>query len=1561
MRDAAKVNTPITEKSKMAVIVLGMHRSGTSAVTRGLEVLGVQLGDNLHPSGEDNPKGFWEDKDCLQLNERILSYLGSAYDRLGLVEWDIEHDDPQLAEYAVEAEELVRAKLHVSQYWGFKDPRTARLLPFWMGVLDRVGCDVGFVIAIRNPLSVMRSLQKRNGFEPEKSFYLWLEHVVPAVARTKGKKRVVVDYDALLDAPEVQLRRIARDLRLPEPDAAELAVYERDFLEGGLRHTAYSSKDLEQDPAVPPQVRTAYDTLLRVSSDELRLDDLEVEQVFSQLLRELASLLPALNLITRQESRLWEQGAALHSGNETLHHTQLTLSDTQMALRRSEEAANVDRQRLSDVTEAVLRNARTIESLQGLFTEYAERTAESIRVLATSTAEFAQQIESSNRVVQAGEHRIESLTQTIHALAMQVDELRRTRSWRWVSHLRSASHYARRVYWAIRRRIVRLIRALWRGVPLSRRWKEALKAYVFTRFAAVLQSTTAWQQWNEFRHGIVTPLPTEVIRYPQRLPTFDAKLPDYMPLTTASPLRKKEARLICFYLPQFHPIPENDEWWGRGFTEWTNVRPAQPQFVGHYQPHVPGELGYYSLLDPAVQRRQIELAKLYGVEGFCFYFYWFAGKRLLETPIERYLNDPTLDLPFCLCWANENWSRRWDGLDSEILIAQQHSPEDDLAFIAHVSRYMRDPRYIRVGGRPLLLVYRPGLLPQPKKTVDLWRDWCRENGYGEIYLAYTQSFESVDPREYGFDAAIEFPPNNTAPPPAGDQVTPLRPDFGSAVYDWRALVLRSREYATPPYTLFRGVCPAWDNTARKKNRGAVLLHSSPRGYEEWLGNAVEDTVARFPQPDERLVFINAWNEWAEGAHLEPDAKYGYAYLDATRKALENNRKGESIGNVVVVTHDAYPHGAQYLALNIVKELAEGFHLDVEVVCLGGGPLKSEFTKYARFHDLEGKDSQGDEARLLVAALVARGHQWAIVNTSVSGLFLELLKSHGVSCVSLVHELGGILDRYGLANHAAAIAAHADKVVFPAEVVKESFSAVAPLREGTAVIRPQGLYKRNRFRRGLSQARKELRKQLKLPRKAAIVLGVGYADHRKGVDLFLDAGLEVLASVRHAYMVWVGHWDKEMEEHVLQKLEKVGRGARSHFVFPGRQDDTDLFYAGADAYALTSREDPFPSVALEAMEVAVPVVCFGGTGGIPELVEQAGAGLVVPAFDVGAYADALRRLLTDRTFHDSMGANGQSLVDRQFSFRHYLFDVLAMLRFPIRKVSVVVPNYNYAHYLRDRIKTIVDQSYPIYELILLDDCSSDGSVELLSQIAAELRLDCHIECASLNSGSVFAQWAKGLRYARGDFVWIAEADDLSTPDFLMEVMRGFDYPGVVMSYCESYQIDSVGNRLGDNYLEYVADVDENRWLSRYVAEGTAEIVEALSIKNTIPNVSAVVFHRGTMLQALEAVGTLTTDFRVAGDWRLYIEVLQHGRIAFTPRTANLHRRHQRSVTHASLNLSQFLEIVRMQKLVAGRYALPPEKMQAARAYAEKLYRHFDLAATGAPAIDDIVHSVVETQA
>jgi lipopolysaccharide biosynthesis protein len=378
---------------------------------------------------------------------------------------------------------------------------------------------------------------------------------------------------------------------------------------------------------------------------------------------------------------------------------------------------------------------------------------------------------------------------------------------------------------------------------------------------------------------------------------------------------KKTVRTICFYLPQFHAIPENDKWWGEGFTEWTNVIPAKPQFDGHYQPHVPhADVGYYNLLEPATLTRQIKQAEDYGIDGFCFYFYWFGGNRLLEKPIEIFQEDKSHSMPFCLCWANENWSRRWDGNESDVLMAQNHSDEDDLNFIKYISKYVEDSRYIKVDGKPLLIVYRPAELPNAKRTANIWREYCRNNGIGEIYLATTNSFEKNSPEEYGFDAVVDFTPNSAGLSPSRELIENLPPSFDGGLFNYENLVAQSDNYAQESFTIFRGASPSWDNTARKKNRGYIFLNSSPTKYQKWLDNSIK-YMARQPSPaEDSLVFINAWNEWAEGAHLEPDQKYGYAYLESTKLSILKS---------------ALAHTAKITASN--KKLAiiiHAFYLDV---------------------------------------------------------------------------------------------------------------------------------------------------------------------------------------------------------------------------------------------------------------------------------------------------------------------------------------------------------------------------------------------------------------------------------------------------------------------------------------------------------------------------------------------------------------------------------------------------------------------------------------------------------
>ena len=349
-----------------------------------------------------------------------------------------------------------------------------------------------------------------------------------------------------------------------------------------------------------------------------------------------------------------------------------------------------------------------------------------------------------------------------------------------------------------------------------------------------------------------------------------------------------EVRVIAFYLPQFHPVPENDLWWGKGFTEWQNVAKAVPNFVGHDQPRIPADLGFYDLRLAEVMEAQWKLAAQYGIDGFCYYYYWFDGHRLLEKPLERLLDVSIPAHPFCLCWANENWTRRWDGKESEILMAQNHSPADDVAVIRDMAKYMANPAYIRIRGMPVVVVYRVDLFPDFAATSARWREEFARMGGGTLYIVMVDSFRfaghGVNPAQYGCDASLEFPAHylpDTKKPEGAVLNANYTGEIGA--YDDAAARFATREH--PGYPRFRTVMPGWDNTPRRQDGSFILETPTPGVFQAWLEAAIAETQRDFCG-DERLVFVNAWNEWGEGAYLEPDKRFGHAYLQAVKNARD---------------------------------------------------------------------------------------------------------------------------------------------------------------------------------------------------------------------------------------------------------------------------------------------------------------------------------------------------------------------------------------------------------------------------------------------------------------------------------------------------------------------------------------------------------------------------------------------------------------------------------------------------------------------------------------------------
>jgi GT2 family glycosyltransferase len=361
----------------------------------------------------------------------------------------------------------------------------------------------------------------------------------------------------------------------------------------------------------------------------------------------------------------------------------------------------------------------------------------------------------------------------------------------------------------------------------------------------------------------------------------------------ADDLLKFDIRTIAFYLPQYHPIPQNDLWWGKGFTDWRNLGNAKPKFAGHRQPRVPADLGYYDLRRPEVMQEQADLASRYGISGFCYYYYRFGEERILEGPLETMLRTGRPAFPFCLCWANENWSRRWDGMDADILKAQNYSESDACGFAEDVARYFASDQYITVDGKPLILFYRLQEIRFSKRYVETCRNVWNRLGFPDVVVAMVESFElsaaPQRPEKFGADITVEFPAHGMVNDPA-TQVRRLDTDWVGNAHDYRELARAFMVREEAGFKRFRSVLVGWDTTPRHPTRSLVLEHSTPGALQAWL----EWTYLRTREQnfgDERLVFVNAWNEWCEGSYLEPDMDYGHGFLQAIKNAQETAAVG----------------------------------------------------------------------------------------------------------------------------------------------------------------------------------------------------------------------------------------------------------------------------------------------------------------------------------------------------------------------------------------------------------------------------------------------------------------------------------------------------------------------------------------------------------------------------------------------------------------------------------------------------------------------------------------------
>ena len=1081
------------------IVVLGMHRSGTSAITRGLQVMGVSLGETLYgPLKEVNVKGFWEDIYLNDLDVEMLNTLGRDWHRLTAIN---RRDVEMLRNngYFLRAVELLRQKVSSAPVFGLKDPRLTKLLPFWEEVFNHCQFYVGYVLAVRHPLSVVKSLSKRDSFDAEKGYLLWLGHVINSLTGSGSNKRVVVDYDLMMQSPDQELYRIAKTFGLTI-DPIQLQIYKSEFLDQGLRHTVYQLNDLSLDAACPPLVREVYAALLDVASDKLQIDDPAFHKMIQHWATEFARIDAALALVDRLNDQ--KIAAVQTVGDRDNQVSNLKQEVTEREGRISDLCQTVAERegRISDLSQTIAEREGQIANLHQVLAErdgliaahraeiediYGSkswRLTKPIRVfalqlrkgrkllsvlplvlkkeggvwpalrktwrvlrnegMAVARIKMRYLLTDQESISEAGastefklsivpyyfDPRLDSVAvqfSTEFAIAVHLHLYHTEMLREFVSYLNNIPvQYDLYVSVpescdsnAIRAELQALLSTVNAVIvePVPNRGRDIapliiqfgkrlaqyeIIAHLHTKKSPHNEKLTAWCQniltklmgspdsggghlgkifgllqttakivypegsinfikdrsgWAdnydlargilkkytqlsihdfpvvEFPEGSMfwarakclkeyLNLPLSYDDFPAEPIPADGTLPhalerlilifasthqgqcirihtedsikDYRQYEEQGDYSSKvihpDIKVLAYYLPQFHAIPENDLWHGEGFTEWSKVRAANPLFEGHYQQHIPHcDIGYYLLDSPETLRFQAELMRKSGVHGQVFYHYWFTGKLILEKPAQLLLDTPDIAMPFCFCWANENWTRSWDGNENEILLGQSYSGEDAHDFIQYLMPFFKDARYIRIDDRPVLFVYRPSSLPDAREYLDIWQRECEQVGIKRPYVVAVLTRGATNPKEFGMDAGVERVLHDWtggAVPEINDSLHRYWPVNGSVLHYEEVANFYMRQTEAKDFTYFRSLVPIWDNTARYGSEAYLLHGSMPQRFQEWMESSIAYTQATLPT-DRRFLLINAWNEWAEGAHLEPDSRYGYSYLNSVGRAL----------------------------------------------------------------------------------------------------------------------------------------------------------------------------------------------------------------------------------------------------------------------------------------------------------------------------------------------------------------------------------------------------------------------------------------------------------------------------------------------------------------------------------------------------------------------------------------------------------------------------------------------------------------------------------------------------
>jgi GT2 family glycosyltransferase/glycosyltransferase involved in cell wall biosynthesis len=872
----------------------------------------------------------------------------------------------------------------------------------------------------------------------------------------------------------------------------------------------------------------------------------------------------------------------------------------------------------------------------------------------------------------------------------------------------------------------------------------------------------------------------------------------------------RQVRAIAFYLPQYHPVPENNLWWGEGFTEWTNVARAKPLFRGHDQPKLPADLGYYDLRNPETQEAQAALARRFGVHGFCYYYYWFDGKKLLNRPIEQMLESGKPDFPFCVCWANENWSRNWDGQNKHVLLAQSYSPESNRALIHEFIRMMRDPRYIRHEGKPVLIVYRIRLIPDWLETASMWREECRRAGIGDIHLCAVRcGAEPLDgmPADFGLDAFVMFPPHESFGADKRRVVADLLKDFRGQIYGYDEAVdadLKRFDNAYP-WPVHRGVMLDWDNTARRNVEARIFTGASPARFRRWLAGVVEQEGRHNPG-DQSLLFINAWNEWAEGTTLEPSQRFGRGYLAAVKSALGSaaappafplaaprlcwtpgfKAPRKDAPTVLLVAHWVSDKlfGGERSFIDMLDALEA---LDVNIIVA----LPSAAHRF--YAELCARRSMG------VAAIPYR--QWADArepDEEIVRLFERVIEDHGVDLVyantitlleplvaarrkgkrtavharELIDRDDNLLAQIGLSPEAivSRVFDLADHVIANSAATSEVFA-----RPGRTHLAPNVV---------------DI-DALDLPNDPGETINVALISSnlpKKGVADFIEVARRCEALAPNARFLVIGP-----ENPVTAALKAEAPG---NVVFAGyAETPRDAMAAANIVMSLSHFAESFGRTVAEALAARRPVVAYD-YGAVSEIIEDGVSGYLVPFRDIDAAAARIAALCRDPALIARMGEAGRARVARDFAPGRLVDTLRAALteaagvaigrRAPSRRVSVIVPVFNAPQETADCLQSLQETIDPrAARVILINDASSDlGIAPLLRRYAAVEGFEILTNPRNLGYTKTINI---GVRAAGEDDVVLLNSDTITTPgwlDGLLEAARRGDDIGAATAMSDN---------------------------------------------------------------------------------------------------------------------------------------------------------------------------------